>query len=186
MVLAFGLPPVPKAPGDDSFGDPFECRVTLVSREGTRVSRHASAYCAPHTSPTMARAMAMRDAGWRLLRLITQRSRDHDGRWPLEVLRDANAGEYEVMLDLLHERAQPPAPANLAVSSRYAAMLREFLGEWTAQLGAAAVRIRFSASSASPLGSAYVETNLVTPEGYSVWFNTYLRLAPAPPWEGAA
>ncbi|MGH8855568.1 MAG: hypothetical protein ACREWI_15000, partial [Telluria sp.] len=180
VSLAFGLPPVPKPRWDTSLGDPYTCTVSLQATDGRTVTLDHRGQCAPQPSWIMARETAMREAGWTLLNTITQRRQDVHGRWSLEVLRDNNVGEYEVELDLLHERAVPATEINATVARLYAAMLSDMLGEWMTQLGAATVRAQFPASPEAPASFAFVATSLVTPEGRDVWHNTAQRLEAAP------
>jgi len=182
VALEFGLPPLPRSLGDNSFGDGCTCTVTLASRDGKTVSYGASVPCAPHGSHVFKTQMALREAAFKLFQGIVQRSQDVDGRWSLEVLQEHGLGQERLEFDLLHERGVPSGPVTDAVARGYARLLRHLLGEWMSELGGATAAVRFFSSPRNPQGSVFVETELLTRDGRSHWFDGGGPLTSAPPW----
>jgi hypothetical protein len=185
VSLVFGLPPPPRQPGDNSFGDGFNCTVTLTARDGKTVSYGASALCAAHASQVFKSQMALREGAFKLFQGVVQRNLDTDGRWSLEVLQEQGFVHERLEFDLLHERGTPSGPVTDAVARSYARLLRQLLGEWMSELGAATVAVRFFSSPRNPQGSVFVETALVTLDQRSHWFNGGGPVTSAPPWEQA-
>ena len=48
MVIAFGLPPVPRNPNLVQIGDPFTCTLQLATRDGRALLRQKLAHCLPY------------------------------------------------------------------------------------------------------------------------------------------
>lgn len=181
LSLVFGLPEIKKPAG--VLGDPFECTLTLATRQGKAVTRQASAHCAPHDSQVFRRAMAMHAAAWRLHRHVGERDRDGDreGRWALDVLREAYADGQLVAFDLLRACAVPPHPAGDAVARGYAACLRRLMGEWMDDLHVAEIRLRFSTYPGIPDAFVFAENRLVARDGYVAGHNGSGRILPEAP-----
>ncbi len=183
LSIEFGLPPPPRQPGDNSFGDEFNCTVTLVAADGKTVSYSASAQCASHTSRVFQCHMAVREAAFKLFQGVIQRSPDLNGRWALEVLHKNGLVHERLEFDLLREQGAPSSPIMDAVARSYARLLRQLLGEWMSELSVATVAVRFFASPRHALGSVFAETALLTLDGRTHWFNGGGPVSSAPPWE---
>ncbi len=181
LSLAFCSPAASMPANGSSFGDPVECILTIVARDGRTVSLHASARCAPHDSPVFRRAVAMREAGYGLCQHVIAA----DGRRALNRLRDAYTIRHRPAFDLLRECAVPPHPAGDAVARQYAARLRALLGEWMHELGAAEVRLRFSTFPRFPGTAVFAEIELVARDGYAVWHNGGADILPGAPQQEA-
>lgn len=181
LSLAFGHPvPVPASAG--AFGDRVECVLRIVAQEGSAVSRHASARCAPHDSRVFQRAVAMRGAAFRLYELVLAHGSDDDARRCLHRLHRAYTKGQCPALDLLRGCAAPPHPVADAVARQYAGRLRALLGEWVDELAAATVRLRFSTLPKPPGAAVFAEVDLIARDGYLVWSNGGGDMLPeAPP-----
>jgi hypothetical protein len=181
ISLAFCSPAASMPAGGNSFGDPVECILTIVERDGRTVTLQSSVRCAAHDSPMFRRAAAMRVAGFRLHQHVIAA----DGCRALDRLRDAYTIRHRPAFDLLRECAVPPHPTGDAVARLYAARLRALLGEWMHELGAAEVRLRFSTFPRFPGTAVFAEIELVARDGYAVWHNGGADILPGAPHQEA-
>ncbi len=177
LALVFDLPG-PRMPAGSYFGDRVECILTIGSHDGRTVTRRASTRCAPHDSRIFRRAMAMREAGFRLHQQVILRNKDCDGRWSLDVLREAYPDVQELVFDLLRECAVPPHAAGIAVARLYAGRLRGLLGEWVSELDTAEIRLRCSMLPRFPGASVFAESRFGTRDGYETWHNGSAPIMP--------
>lgn len=185
LALVFDLLEPRMPAGGSYFGDRVECILTIALHDGRTVTRRASTRCAPHDSRIFRRATALREAEFRLHQQVILRNKDCDGRWSLDVLREAYPNVQELVFDLLRECAVPPHAAGDAVARVYAGRLRSLLGEWMSDLDTAEIRLRFSTLPNFPGASVFAESRFGTRDRYVTWHNGSAPIMPEEPQQEA-